>query len=280
MRKLLLILFASLIWVGASGQHRDTLKYPDSYLDTVNVDKVFVINDYFTVGVEYGVAWNDFLFNPTYKTERQFNPGYMGVFLTHHEKMFGFMPYFGFKVGIAKGKEGFMFKMDKETGKISVLYSARELGLEEAEPEIGQMMDVIEAPFMLMAHMDTPYFKLLGEAGIYGGYRMNVERFGIGGTVPNDQFDFKPFEKRFDYGLQGGAGFGLVFSPFEFTLNLRVRYSWGSLFEPDWYSKYYYRFAYPLDFMVTGGVYLQLGRRSGKSRAAIKHEAYNFVYGN
>ena len=58
----------------------------------------------------------------------------------------------------------------------------------------------------------------------------------------------------------------------------QLRYSWSSLYEPDYASEYYYRFAYPLDIVITAGIYFQLTKRSGKSRAALRREAYDSVY--
>ena len=45
-------------------------------------------------------------------------------------------------------------------------------------------------------------------------------------------------------------------------------------------SKYYYRFAYPFDFMVTAGLYFQLTKRTGKGKTQLRKEAYDAVYGN
>ena len=41
-------------------------EYSDIYLDTVKVDRVFEINDYSMIGVEYGVSFNRMTFNPPY----------------------------------------------------------------------------------------------------------------------------------------------------------------------------------------------------------------------
>ncbi|HAY19138.1 MAG TPA: hypothetical protein DCY24_08190, partial [Rikenellaceae bacterium] len=55
-------------------------------------------------------------------------------------------------------------------------------------------------------------------------------------------------------------------------------YSWGTLYDPDYASKDYYRFAYPFDIMVTAGVYFQLTRRTGRGKAQLRREAYQQVY--
>ena len=68
-----------------------------------------------------------------------------------------------------------------------------------------------------------------------------------------------------------------VFDPFEFHINLNVRYSWGTLYDYDYASPYYYRYAYPLDLSLTGGLYFHLTRRTGRSRGQIRREAIDRV---
>ena len=43
-------------------------------------------------------------------------------------------------------------------------------------------------------------------------------------------------------------------------------------------SEYYYRFAYPFDIIISGGIHIQLTRRTGKTRAQLKKEAKQLVY--
>ena len=44
-------------------------------------------------------------------------------------------------------------------------------------------------------------------------------------------------------------------------------------------SPYYYRYAYPMDAIVTVGVHFQLTKRSGKTSQALRQEAKRIVYG-
>ena len=138
-------------------------------------------------------------------------------------------------------------------------------------------MDVAEVPLMAHLHLDGLHYTIMADAGIYGGYRLNIKRTGDGvdESIVNSFLDT---DRRFDYGLCGGVGFGLVFDPFEFHFNVNVRYSWGTIYDPDYVSKDYYRFAYPFDIMATAGVYFQLTRRTGRGKAQLRREAYNQVY--
>lgn len=247
----------------------DTLKtvlYSDIYLDTVKVDRVFEINDYSLVGVEYGVSFSRMSFNPAQTQTTLFAPNTFGIFYTRYGKMFNYLPYFGFKVGLRYSHEGYKFKENKDT---KTTYSIE--GATEA------IMDVAEVPLMAHLHLDGLHYKLMADFGIYGGYRLNIKRTGdyVDESLVSS---FKDTDRRFDYGVCGGVGFGFVFDPVEFHFNVNVRYSWGTIYDPDYVSKDYYRFAYPFDIMATAGVYFQLTRRTGRSKARLRREAYEQVY--
>lgn len=242
------------------------MEYTDEYLDSVSLKKKFVVNDYSLIGVEYGATANMMSFNPPRNSTYFITPNTIGIFYTRYGKMFGYMPYFGIKVGLRYTTEGYKFKENKETGVIADIEGATQA-----------KMDLIEVPVMAHFHIDVLHFKVMADFGVYGGYRMNIERTGpdVDEAIKNSFLDT---DRRFDYGLVGGIGFGLVFDPVEFHVNANLRYGWGTLYDPDYYSKYYYRFAYPLNVSVSAGLYFQLTKRTGKSKPQIKREARESVY--
>ena len=243
-------------------------EWTDEYLDTVNVKKAFVLNDYTMVGIHYGVSFNQMSFSPQYPQTYIFNPEYYGVTVSKYGKLFNMYPNFGLEAGIFYGHEGYRFKVNEATGTVASIRGANEC-----------RFTMVEVPVMAAMHIDSKYFKLVANLGIYGGYRLTAERSGENLAEDFRTGFIEDMDRRLDYGLRGGIGFGLVFSPIEFHLKANVRYGWGTIFEPDWYSEYYYRFAYPFDIMVTGSVYIQLTKRTGKTTSALKKEAYNIVYG-
>ena len=245
--------------------------YSDLYLDTVKVEKITWINDYTTIGVNGGVSFHRMQFNPSHRHSTLFCPSYASVMLTRYGKMFGYMPYFGFQIGFAYGHEGFYHKPNSETGATYTVDGATRM-----------VMDVIEMPFLAQIHVDSDFIKVMANAGIYGGYRLNVRRTGP--TLTEEQATtFKDTDIRFDYGLQGGVGLGFMLDPVEFHINALVRYSWSSIYTPDSsdsiYNQYYYRYAYPLDIMITAGVHFQITKRKGRTTADIRRDAYDYVYG-
>ena len=243
-------------------------EWTDDYLDTVDVKKAFVLNDYAMVGIHYGVSFNQMSFNPQYLQTYLFSPEYYGVTISKYGKLFNMYPNFGLEAGVFYGHEGYKFKANKETGSVATIRGATEC-----------RFTMVEVPLMAAMHIDSKYFKLVANLGIYGGYRLSVERIGENVADEYRNNFIEDMDRRMDYGLRGGIGFGLVFSPVEFHVKANVRYGWGSIYEPDWYSEYFYRFAYPFDIMVTGSFYIHLTKRTGKTTPDLRKEAYNKVYG-
>lgn len=238
--------------------------------DTNVVVKNFAdINDYSILGVNCGVTFSQMSFNPTVKQAWLFNPMYYSVMFTHYLKMFSYMPYFGYQLGIAYGKEGYKFKENKDTKTIYSIEGAHQAVFEE-----------VEIPFLAHFHFDALHFKIMANAGLYAGYRLSIVRSGPSVT-PGLENSFKDTDRQPDYGLQGGAGIGFIFTPVEFHFNAMVRYSWSSIYTPDsspskW-NQYYYRFAYPLDLMITAGVHIQLTKRFGRTTKDLKRQAKEIV---
>lgn len=240
----------------------------DAQLDTINVKKKLVINDYAMIGFQYGVGLSQVMWNPKQKQDMLFVPVNAGVTVTKYAKMFGFLPYFGFQAGLFYAREGYRFKYDKDNDYTYV---------EGAEKAI---MDVIEVPLLLQCHVDLWNFKFMVNLGCYGGYRLAIERFpGKSGSVaPEVQHSFLPTDRRWDYGIKGGVGFGLVFDPVEIHIQAMYKHSMSTLYNPDYYSEYYYRFAYPTNIVISAGVHFQITKRTGKTKAQLKKMARDMVY--
>jgi len=240
----------------------------DEYLDTVNLRRKIVINDYFMVGAQYGVSFNRMMFNPGKNQGWLFRPVNFGFLFTKYLKMFGYMPYFGWQVGVFYGQDGYVTKMNEETGvrpSVDGAYSA--------------IYDYIEVPVMSHFHFDVHDFKIMANLGFFGGYRFNVQRFGDA-MDENYTNAFHEYDYKIDYGIKGGIGFGYVFGPIELHLTGQLRWGFSSLYQPDYNSPYYYRFAYPLDVIVSAGVHYQLVRRTGKTAKQLREEAKALVYGS
>lgn len=246
----------------------DTLT--NEFLDTVVVKKSLVVNDYSLIGLQYGAGLSRVMWNPRQEQKMVFSPINVGITYTKYGQMFA-MPYFAFKAGLFYTQEGYEFEYNEEYN-----YTYKIEGAEKA------ILDVVEVPLLFQFHYDTWNFKFLAEVGCFGGYRLGIQRFpGKTGYIsPELEHNFKDTDKRFDYGIKGGAGFALVFDPLEFHVMAYYKHSMSSLYEPDHYSNYYYRFAYPSNIVLTAGVYFQLSKRTGKTKAELRKQAKSMVYGD
>jgi hypothetical protein len=244
-------------------------RWTDEFLDTVQVKKTLKLNDYSMIGVQYGAGLSQVIWNPVQKQNMVFMPYNLGVTFTTYGKMFGYMPYFGFQAGVFYGQEGYEFKYNEDKD-----YTYTLEGAEKA------VMDIVEVPILSHLHFDVWHFKIIAQIGMYGGYRLNIKRFAgkTGLLNPETANSFTDYEKRWDYGIKGGLGFGLVFDPIEIHFQAMYKHSLSSLYEPDYYSQYYYRFAYPSNIIVSAGVHFQLTKRSGATKKEIREKARKIVY--
>ncbi len=243
--------------------------YTDEFLDTVTVKKTLVVNDYSLIGVQYGAGLSQVYWNPAQEQEMVFIPMNFGVTYTKYGQMFG-MPFFALKAGVFYTQEGYQFKYNEEYD-----YTYTIEGAEKA------ILDVVEVPMLFQVHIDSWNFKIMAEVGFYGGYRLGIHRFpGKTGNVSySKEYSFIDTDRRMDYGIKGGVGMALIFDPLEVHFNVSYKHSLSSLYEPDHASQYYYRYAYPMNIIVSAGVHYQISKRTGKTKAALKKEAKEMVYG-
>lgn len=253
--------------------------FPDEYLDTVNLIKKSGINDYMTIGVNYGVTFSRQTFNPRVGSQEwPMNWNNISVMFTRYCKMFGSMPYFGLEFGFSYGHQGFRFKQDPELGYLVALPFGT---VDNISYITEERIDVFKVPIRSKFHVDVSILRIMADLGFYGGWRRSVTRDG----VINDEGirnNFASFENKFDYGMEGGAGFALLFDPMEIHFNVLAGWSWSSLYKPDSSpsvnNQYYYRYANPLDIMVSVGVHFQLTKRTGKTSSVLRKEAYRQIY--
>ena len=285
MKKVIGFIALSLLMAGSMAAQtkisaeQDILKHIDirgneltnEYLDTLSIKKNTEINDYSMIGVHYGMGLSRVMWNPTQQQDMLLMPYNIGVTYTKYGKMFGFMPFFGFQIGLLYTQEGYQFKYNEERN-----YVYKVEGAEKA------ILDVIEMPLLAHMHFDFWNMKILANIGCYAGYRIGIERFPgkTGSVLPELVHSFKDTDRRIDYGIKGGLGFGFVFDPIEIHLQAMYKHSLSSLYEPDYYSEYYYRYAYPSNIIITAGIHYQLTKRTGKTKADLKKAAKELVYGN
>lgn len=243
----------------------------NEFLDTVTVAKKLKLNDYSMIGVQYGVGMSQMMWNPQKNQKALILPYNLGITYTVYGKMFGYMPYFGFQAGLFYTQEGYCF--DNEDKK----YKENIAGAEKA------IMDVIEVPVLSHMHIDFWHMKIIAQIGMFVGYRTGIHRYAAENMTvkPEIETSFLPTDNRFDYGIKGGVGFGLVFDPIELHFQAMYKHSLSSIYEPDHdpnNGKYFYKFAYPTNIVISAGIHFQLTKRSGMTKKELKQQAKSIVY--
>lgn len=281
---ILTVLFGlSCIMTDARERAKDTLNVEiaisdtltDEFLDSYEIKKKLVLNDYSMIGIQGGVGLSQVMWNPKYRQDMILLPVNFGVLYTKYGKMFGYMPYFGFQIGLMYAQEGYQFKSDKDDpDRIPNTIQ----GADKA------VYDVVEMPLLSHIHFDMWRMKIIANIGFYAGYRLKIHRFPYGGEFTNPAYAetenaFLETDRRWDYGIKGGLGFGLVFDPIEIHIKAMYKHSLSSLYNPDYASKYYYRYAYPSNIVISAGLHFQLTKRTGKTKSDLKKQAKELVYG-
>lgn len=243
----------------------DTLMITNEFLDKYSKKRKNLINDYSMLGVQAGAGAGFGYFNPSFSQTPKFTGPDINIVYTHYCKMFGYMPYFGWQAGIFYTQDGYKFKQDEDSGYIGSIFSGNEAKIH-----------TLDASFLSHFHVDITNFKIIANVGLYAGYRLAIERSGKK-VVDSLAHNFHPCEHRFDYGVKASLGFGYVIEPIEIHLLVNYKHSFEPLYDVNYYSQYYYRFAYPLNVNVTLGVHVHLTTRYGKSRSQLKKEAKEYI---
>ena len=277
MRRKILILALALLPTLFAHAQQDSVLYTPEFLDSLDLSsRRGELNDYSMIGVNYGVTFSNVFFNPMKMgTEWLFRPTYFSVMFTHYQKMFNYLPYFGFTLGFSYGHSGVKFKNNPETG----------FPMGFIDGATYETMETVQIPAMMQMHVDSHPVKFLVDLGGYIGYRLSMSRSG---EYLDDEYTdkFRDYEYRFDYGIAGGLGLAYMLDPVEFHLKLQGRWSLQSLYVPNYYNsmfhpynEYYYRFGNPVDLALTFGVYIQLTRPTGKTNRQLRQQAHDIVYG-
>lgn len=252
---------------------------PHLSIDTTFVRKYKRINDYSLIGVQYGVNLASAMINPSSSFTMQVLPVDVGILYTRYCKMFGYMPYFAFQGGVFFSEQAYRFADNEETGRPNYAL----LGAYKVR------MPVIEVPFSAQMHYDFWKMKIMVNIGFFGGYRLGIKReYNDIQCSPTDvrreyANKFHQNERRFFYGIQGGAGLALIFDPIEIHFTATYKYGLSYMYKPNIStysfvegedkSNYYYTWTNTTNIIVGVGIHYQLTRRIGSSKKMLREEA-------
>ena len=286
MRKFLpTLLFAALaLPLSLRAQEPEFFSLPDpvtnEYLDTVQIRRQSRPNNNWLVGGFGGATFLSGYFNPTWASEIAMHAPTWGFSIIKNATMMNMFPNVGLEFGFQYSYEGYRFKRSKETGNIRYVSSTY---------AYEAVMRVPEVFVLTHGHFDvSDHFKIMAKVGLYGGYRETVDRKAF---WEHPEIDFNPAaatlekfesvkntfqadENRWTAGLAGGPGIAIIFDPIEIHINAMIKWGWITFYDPDFTGEgYYYRYAYPLDGVLSLGLYYQLTPRVGRSRADLRRLA-------
>ncbi|MBQ7222085.1 MAG: hypothetical protein IJS02_01290 [Bacteroidales bacterium] len=176
------------------------------------------------IGIKYSYGISNVSMSQDIETKPAMMPLNLSITYTSYMNLWDIMPYFGLQFEARYSHEGF---------------NSRYLG--------NERYTVVDASIVSQFHLDfAERFRVLVNIGPYAGYRLTVNR------------DWNDMDNRFDYGLYGGAGFAIVFKPFEIHLEGNYKFSLSSYYHPNKLSYDYWLFARPNCISISAGIFFHI----------------------
>ena len=142
----------------------------------------------------------------------------LSLVYTYYNSLWDMMPYFGVQAAAKYGEWGF------NSGYLE-----------------SEHATYAELSLLSQFHFDFLPFRFLFGIGPYAGYRLDTLK-------ENDSWD--NYDNRFEYGLMGGAGLGVVMGRFELQIEGDYQFSLSSVYHVNKYSDEYWLTAYPRNILV------------------------------
>ena len=178
------------------------------------------------IGVKYGYNFSNARVTPSMDTKWQGSPNCLSITYTYYNSLWKMLDIFGFQ-----GE----FKYYKDP------VSIENLG--------DNVFTMLELSAVSQFRINFSRFRFLVNIGPYVGYRRKNDReVGV----------LNQYDNRFDYGLIGGLGFAVVFSPVEFHLEGNYKFALSSMYHANILSDQYWVFAYPSTIFASLGVFVNL----------------------
>lgn len=176
------------------------------------------------IGIKYGYGISNVSLSQDIETHSKTIPLNVSLTYSTYTDLWDLMPYFGLQIEARYSQEGF---------------SSKYLG--------DELFTVVDLSMVSQFHIDfANRFRILANIGPYAGYRISVNR------------DWNKHDNRFDYGLYGGAGFAIVFKPFEIHLEGNYKFSLSSYYHPNILSDDIWLFARPNNIIISAGIFFHL----------------------
>jgi len=221
---LICIAFAGLYCSKTAIAQEDVAFVPDT---TVKVHKLMTSEHW--LGIRYSYLFTGVQSNVGTKTHMKMTPLNFDLLYTYYRPMWNYLAYFGIQTGVRYLSYGFT-----------------------TEDEISNYpctVTAVQIPFYSAFHFDFgKHFRILLNLGLYGGYRIS--------TTKENGWDC--FDKRWEYGVGGLAGFAIRAGRFQFVLDGGYHFTLAFLFDPEKFSSASWLYCYPWYANVSFGIHYQI----------------------
>jgi len=208
-----------------SAQEYDTLTVAP--LDTVKTHKV--VYPEHLIGVRYSFNLTNVKSNVSVNQVGYTSPVNLEILYTYYHPLWNYIGYFGIQTGLRYTKFGFSSDANIRN--------------------FDQVVTSIQLPVLSAFHFDIgKHFRILLNLGPYFGYRLS--------TTKEEGWDC--FDKRFEWGIEGQAGFGLRFGPIDIHMTGGYMFDFGFLYHPEKFSSTTWLYTYPNAWSFGCGIYYKL----------------------
>lgn len=178
------------------------------------------------LGVKYSYQINGVSSTPEMDQRTWNSYKNIGLVYTYYNDLWNMMSNFGTRISLKYCEEGF-----------------------DCDFLENERFQVVELDLESQFHFDFSRFRLFLNIGPYAGYRLNSLK-------EDDTWD--KYDNRFDYGLIGGAGFGLIFKPFELQIEAGYKYALSSYYHANKFSDEYWLSVTPRNIILSATLFIHL----------------------
>lgn len=197
-------------------------------MDTVPTVRKVVSSEHL-IGVRYSYNITGVNSSLDVKAKGINSPLCFELLYTFYHPLWGYMNYFGLQVGAKYCEYGFTS--------------------EYAYKAFAQKVTAFELPVLSAFHIDLgKHFRILASLGPFLGYRWKTDK--------PEGWDC--FDRKWDYGLRGGAGLAFKLAPVEFHLEASYQYSFSFLYDPEKFSSAWWIYTYPWQLAISFGIHVKL----------------------
>jgi len=155
------------------------------------------------IGIKEGVTISSVSFTPKQRDSSTVQWLNVGIVYKYYNS-----PWVGFQTGLNYAEKGFVWN------------------------DTTRRYKVLELPLLSQFHYEAWHLRFIINAGMYASYALSVDKsYKVDGVVKKDN-SFTERDRRLEYGLHIGGGFGIIFKPFELQFEAGYQFAFSYMMAP------------------------------------------------